>query len=84
MLYVDTKGDFSSVRIQRILDERGYSHKVCYYFLPDYTHITRPAPGCSDNPMSNDRAVQTVYLLSLSPLHTYLYHDRYLCFSYYA
>lgn len=28
ILYVDTKGDFSAIRIQKILDANGYSHKV--------------------------------------------------------
>lgn len=28
VLYVDTKGDFSAVRVQKILDAQGYSHKV--------------------------------------------------------
>lgn len=28
ILYVDTKGDFSAVRIQKMLDEQRYSHKV--------------------------------------------------------
>lgn len=28
VLYIDTKGDFSSVRIQKILDNNGYAHKV--------------------------------------------------------
>uniref|UniRef100_A0A2H1WZ79 SFRICE_001074 n=1 Tax=Spodoptera frugiperda TaxID=7108 RepID=A0A2H1WZ79_SPOFR len=27
VLYVDTKGDFSAVRVQKILDAQGYSHK---------------------------------------------------------
>lgn len=28
VLYIDTKGDFSATRIQKILDAYGYSHKV--------------------------------------------------------
>lgn len=28
ILYIDTKGDFSAIRIQKILDANGFSHKV--------------------------------------------------------
>lgn len=28
VLYIDTKGDFSAIRIQKILDACGHSHKV--------------------------------------------------------
>lgn len=33
VLYIDTKGDYSSVRIQKILDCYGYSHKVRNIFF---------------------------------------------------
>lgn len=32
VLYVDTKGDFSSIRIQKVLETYGYSHKVSVIF----------------------------------------------------
>lgn len=28
VLYIDTKGDFSAVKLQKLLQSRGYSHKV--------------------------------------------------------
>lgn len=33
VLYVDTKGDFSAVRIMKILDASGFSHKVRYQLI---------------------------------------------------
>lgn len=33
VLYIDTKGDFSATRIQKILDACGYSHKVAKIYI---------------------------------------------------
>lgn len=32
VLYIDTKGDFSAVRIQKVLDASGFTHKVRFSF----------------------------------------------------
>lgn len=33
VLYIDTKGDFSAVRVQKILEGNGFSHKVKNWFF---------------------------------------------------